>query len=113
MPVSSIRFTAASSATTIFPASALISSLPRKLQPHRAARVVEFDDVAGRPLREVADGVVGGVLHAGAHLEAAHEEVLARRRQVERVEAGAGRPVADVIDRKSTRLNSSHRCISY
>src|SRR5437879_10495757 len=34
-------------------------------------------------------------------------------RQVERPHAGAARAADEAGDRKSTRLNSSHRCISY
>src|SRR5690348_17515335 len=43
-----------------------------------------------------------------------HADVAVRRRRVERFAANdRGRALGVVLDRKSTRLNSSHPCISY
>src|SRR3712207_6933699 len=70
-----------------------------------------------RHQRARAEVVYLHVLSTGGSLGAAHSDLVELRRQVEAVGGSLhvvlGDDVAEAVDRKSTRLNSSHANISY
>src|SRR5437762_10734535 len=82
--------------STLFPYTTLFRSLPLLHPESREAR--HAGDAAGGTVGEVQVPEVGDVEAGAERLEHIRLRQPARR---------------EIQDRKSTRLNSSHRCISY
>src|SRR5437762_7892697 len=97
--------------TTITPAAAaaVLADTGTTLgEPERVASVARRPGVSLRALLEAAGVTVAAddAAVVSAAIDLKYEGYLARERE-------AAARLAELADRKSTRLNSSHRCISY
>src|SRR5947208_10681665 len=87
----------------LFPYTTLFRSLAQQIAALATGAGFEAPEVAG-------PGFINFRLKAGNRLSIIHR-VLKEKAQFGRSDAGRGEPVQ--VDRKSTRLNSSHQIISY
>src|SRR5205814_2741571 len=82
------------------------------LQSERAHRIADADGAANsprRPVEESEEAVAGGVdLHTGVLLDLSPHKLVVATEQLR-----PGMVATTSLDRKSTRLNSSHLGISY